>query len=91
MLRIRHENDRARRITKKTQEEKKRSSETENHEKQCLATLKRLKRGDDNELERNLGLEKVVTSKQLRSAIRQKKKGEQHCSYQMAQVGHGDG
>ena len=23
----------------------------ENHEKQCLATLKRLKRGDDNELE----------------------------------------
>ena len=26
----------------------------ENHEKQCLATLKRLKRGDDNELKRNL-------------------------------------
>ena len=26
----------------------------ENHEKQRLATLKRLKRGDDNELERNL-------------------------------------
>ena len=67
MLRIRHENDRARMITKKkTQEGKKRSSETENHEKQCLATLKRLKRGDDNELERNLGLEKVVASKQLR-------------------------
>ena len=51
MLRIRHENDRARRITKKTQEGKKRLSETENHEKQCLATLKRLKQGDDNELE----------------------------------------
>ena len=69
MLRIRHENDRARRITKKTQEGKKRLSETENHEKQCLATLKRLKQGDDNELERNLGLEKVVASKQLRLAM----------------------
>ena len=33
----------------------------ENHEKQRLATLKRLKRGDDNdELKRNLRLEKVV-------------------------------
>ena len=29
----------------------------------------RLKRGDDNELERNLRLEKVVTSKQLRLAV----------------------
>ena len=28
------------------------SSETEDHEKQHLATLKRLKRGDENELER---------------------------------------
>ena len=34
-----------------------------------LATLKRLKRGDDNELERNLRLEKVVASKQLRLAV----------------------
>ena len=39
---------------------------TENHEKQFLATLKRLKRGNDNELERNLRLKKVVASKQLR-------------------------
>ena len=31
-----------------------------------LATLKRVKRGDENELERNLRLEKVVASKQLR-------------------------
>ena len=54
---------------KKTQEGKKRSSETENHKKQCLATLKRLKRGANNELERNLGLEKVVASKQLRLAM----------------------
>ena len=40
-----------------------------NHKKQRLATLKRLKRGDDNELERNLRLEKVVA--------RSKKKEEQ--------------
>ena len=42
---------------------------TENHKKQRLATLKRLKRGDDNELERNLRIEKVVASKQLRLAL----------------------
>ena len=34
---------------------------TEDHEKQCLATLKRMKRCDDNELEKKLRLEKVVT------------------------------
>ena len=45
-LRIRREKDRARR-TKKIQEEKKRSSETEDHEQQRLATLKRLQRGDE--------------------------------------------
>ena len=38
---------------------KKRSSVTE---KQREATLKRLKRGNENELERNLRLEKVVAS-----------------------------
>ena len=48
-LRIGHEKDRARRITQNLQEEKKRSSETEDHEKQHLATFKRMKRGDDNE------------------------------------------
>ena len=53
-LRIRHEKDRARRRTKKLQEEKKRSSETEGHEMQRLSTLKRLKRGDENGLERKL-------------------------------------
>ena len=41
----------------------------ENHEKQRLSTLKRLKQGDDNELKRNLRLEKVVTGKQLRLAL----------------------
>ena len=42
---------------------------TENHKRQHLATLKRLKRGDDNELERNLKLEKVVDSEQVRLAV----------------------
>ena len=44
-------------------------SETEDHKKQHLATLKRLKRGDENELERSLRLEKVVASKQLRLVV----------------------
>ena len=68
-LRIRREKDRASRRKKQLQVEKKRLSETEDHEKQRLATLKRLKRGDENELERNLRLEKVVASKQLRLAV----------------------
>ena len=42
---------------------------TVNHEKQRLATLKRLKRSDDNELERNLRWEKVAASKQLMLAV----------------------
>ena len=46
---------------------------TENHEKQRLATLKRLKRGDENELESNLRLEKVVASKQVGRGDRRKK------------------
>ena len=51
--------DRTSKGTKKLQEEKKRSSDTDDHEKQRLATLKRLKRGDENELEINLRLEKA--------------------------------
>ena len=35
------------------------NKKTENYKKQHLATLKRLKRDDENELERNLRLEKV--------------------------------
>ena len=54
-LRIRREKDRARR---------KRSPDIDDYEKQRLATLKRLKRG-----EVDLRLEKVVTSKQLRLAV----------------------
>ena len=45
-LRIGLEKDKERRKTKKLQEEKIRSSETKDHEEQCLATLKRLKGGD---------------------------------------------
>ena len=45
----------------------------ENHEKQRLATLKRLKRGVHNELKRNLRLEKVVTGKQFRLAMETEK------------------
>ena len=41
----------------------------EHHEKQCLATLKRLKRGEEIELEKKLRLETVVASKQLRLAV----------------------
>ena len=41
----------------------------EDQEKQRLATLKRLKRGDENELERILRLEKDVASKELRLAV----------------------
>ena len=55
-LRIRRKKDRARRRTKG----KKRSPDTDDYEKQRLATLKRLKRG-----EVDLRLEKVVASKQL--------------------------
>ena len=64
-LRIRREKDRARRRTKG----KKRLPDTEYYEKQRLATLKRLKRG-----EVDLRLEKVVASKQLRLAVETEEK-----------------
>ena len=55
----RKERPRIRRVNKKT----------ENHKNLRLATLKRLKRDDENELERYLRLEKVVASKQLGFAV----------------------
>ena len=64
-LRIRREKDRARRRTKG----KKRSPDTDYYEKQRLATLKRLKRG-----EVDLRLEKVVASKQLRLVVETEEK-----------------
>ena len=51
---------------------KKRSPDTGDYEKQRLATLKRLKRG-----EVDLKLEKVVASKQLRLAVETEEKEEQ--------------
>ena len=60
-LRIRREKERARRRTKG----KKRSPDTDDYEKQRLATLKRLKRGEVD----HLRLEKVDASKQLRLAV----------------------
>ena len=53
-LRIRCKKDRAKRTKKNYKRKKKRSSVTEDNENQCQATLKRLKRGDENELERNV-------------------------------------
>ena len=87
-MRIRCEKDRARR-TKKVKEEKKRSLETKQHQKQRLTTLKRLKRGVENELERKLKLEKVVASKQLGWPWRRKKKEEQ--DGRMVQLPNGSG
>ena len=54
-LRIRREKDRARRS-----KGKKRSPDTDDYEKERLATLKRLKRGDENELGRKLRLSKML-------------------------------
>ena len=48
-----------------------------------------MKRGDENELERNLRLEKVVASKQLRLAVETEKKEEQ--DWRMMQLLNGSG
>ena len=57
------------RIEERKADDKTRKWKIESHEKQRLATLKRLKLGDNNELKRNLRLEKVVAGKQLRLAM----------------------
>ena len=72
------------------------NKKTENCKKQRLATLKRLKRGDGNELERILRLEKVVASKQPRLAVeteeeRRARLENDATTKRLAQVGHGDG
>ena len=53
-LRIRREKNRAKRTKKNYKRKKKRSSVTEDNENQRQATLKRFKRCDENELERNV-------------------------------------
>ena len=51
-----------------------------------------MKQGDDNELERNLRLEKVVTSEQLRLAVEIEEERRARLENDAAtQVGHGDG
>ena len=90
-LRIRREKDRAKRTKKNYKRKKKRSSVTEDNENQCQATLKRLKQGDENELERNLRLEKVVASKQLKFAMETDVEPGEDGSNHTAQVGPGDG
>ena len=55
--------------TKKTTRGKEKVVRNRRPQQKRLATLKRLKRGDENELERKLRLEKVVASKQLRLAM----------------------
>ena len=55
-LRIRREKYRERTRTKKHKRKRNGPLKTEDQEKQRLATLKRLKRGDENELERKLTL-----------------------------------
>ena len=73
-LTIGYEKDRMRKRQNKKDNQnitrgKERSSESEDREKQRLAILKILKRGDENEFERKLRLEKVVTNKHLRLAV----------------------
>ena len=62
-----------------------------NHEKQHLATLKILKRGDDNELERSLRLEKVVSTKQLRLAMEKEEERRARLENSMVQLPNGSG
>ena len=75
-LLIRRENDRARRRTKKTTRGKENVVRNS-----ALAILKILNRGDENELERKLRLEKVVTSKHLRLAMETEQERRARCSY----------
>ena len=66
----------------------------QDHKKQRLATLKRLKRGAENELERYLRLEKVIASKQLRLAVETEEERRARLENDAATkrlVGHGDG
>ena len=65
------------------------NKKTENHKKQRLATLKRFKRGDDNELKRKLRLEKVVASKQLRLAVETEE--ERRADWRTMQLPNGSG
>ena len=62
------------------------NKKTEKHKKQRLATLKRLKRGDYNEFERNLRLEKVVSRKVLKLAVETEE--DRRARWRMIQLPH---
>ena len=66
-------------------------TKTENHKKQRPATLKRLERGDDNGLERNLNWRRWSALVGRGDRGRKKSKTGECCSYQTAQFGRGDG
>ena len=65
------------RLEERKVEDKTRTYENRKPQETTPATLKRLKPGDDNGLERNQKMEKVVDSEQLSWPWRQKKKEEQ--------------
>ena len=71
MLRNRCKKDRVRRRTKKTTRKCRHKQKYTRHSAWPLSTLKK---GDENELESKLRLEKVVTSKQLRLAVETEEK-----------------
>ena len=66
------------------------NKKTENHDRQRLATLERLKQGVDNEFERNLRLEKVVSRKKSAQVGRRQKKTEEQ-NWRMMQLPHYSG
>ena len=89
-LRLRREKDRARRRTKKLQEEEEMVVTNRRLRETAPGHSQRLKRGDENELERNLRLEKVASCKQLRLAMEKESKTGEDDSNHTAQVGPGD-
>ena len=68
-LRIRLEKDRARRSTKKNYKRKRKDRQKQKTMRAAPSHSQRLKQGDENELERNLRLDKDVASKQLWLAV----------------------
>ena len=66
MVNLKHKEHQRQKTEERKAEDDATIRKQKNHKKQRLATLKRLKRGDDKVV---LRLEKVVTSKQLRFAV----------------------
>ena len=85
-LRLRRKKDRARRRTKKLQQEEEIVVSNRRLRETAPGYSQRLKRGDENELERNLRLEKVASCKQLRLAMEKESKTGEDDSNHTAQV-----